>query len=262
MSAALLHARPLDPGGPVRTARPLLALHGVRGHGGRWGFLTGRTGYAVDLRGHGRSVHRPPWTLDQHAADVAATAARLAPDGFDLVGLSFGGAVALQVAARLPHLVHRQVLLDPAVAVDPARARELARAALDAPVFADPAEARAVRARTWPQAPDRVVDEEVRTHLAASADGRWRWRYHPGAVAAAFTEAARPLPDPLPAVPTLVVAAARGSLLTAATLRAVRAHGYRVAEVDAGHGMDIEAPGVVDGLVAQFLERPTGRPTP
>ncbi|MFI2645917.1 alpha/beta fold hydrolase [Streptomyces sp. NPDC018610] len=261
-TGAVLHAHPLPPGPGRGAGRPLVALHGVRGHGRRWPFLAGRSGYGLDLRGHGRSTYEPPWTLEQHAADVIATVADLGLTGFDLVGISFGGAVALHVASAAPELVHRLVLLDPVVAVDPALALERARAATPAPAFADRAEARAVRALIWDGAASQVVDDEVAAHLARSPDGLWRWRYEPGAVVAAFSEAARPLPDPLPRTPTLVVEAAHGSVLGPPAIRALRDHGCRTQVIDAGHGMDIEAPDAVADLVTRFLEERTERPTP
>ena len=59
--------------------RPLLALHGIRGYGGRWWQLAETRlpdfrVYAPDLRGHGHSPDEPPWTLERFAADLIGPA--------------------------------------------------------------------------------------------------------------------------------------------------------------------------------------------
>lgn len=255
----VLRAHPLAPADQGNQP-PLVALHGVRGHGRRWPFLAHRTGYGFDLRGHGHSPYEPPWNLEQHASDVITTAARLGLTAFDLIGISFGAAVALHVALHVPEQVQRLILLDPALAVDPQLALDRSRGAAPAPVFDTPGHARAVRRQFWETASPRTIDEEISAHLALAPSGGWHWRYEPAAVVTAFSEAARPLPDTLPDVPALVVTAAHGSLLTPQTLDTMREHGFRITEIDAGHGMDIEAPEAVADLVTQFLE-PTERPT-
>jgi lipase len=57
---------------------PLLAMHGVTGHGGRYRTLAQdglpeRRWLAVDLRGHGRSTWDAPWTSERHVADLLET---------------------------------------------------------------------------------------------------------------------------------------------------------------------------------------------
>ena len=68
-----LHLHRFGPAG----GRPLVALHGLKGYGGRWRRfaeeqLPGYLVLAPDLRGHGLSPTAPPWTLERHAADVLA----------------------------------------------------------------------------------------------------------------------------------------------------------------------------------------------
>src|SRR5215469_4619988 len=110
---------------------PLLALHGVTGHGGRWRRLAGTRlprfrVIAPDLRGHGYSVALPPWTLEQHAADLLAVLDGFELDAVPVLAHSFGSAVALHLARLAPGRISRLLLLDPAVGIDPALA--LARA--------------------------------------------------------------------------------------------------------------------------------------
>ncbi|NDZ83040.1 alpha/beta fold hydrolase [Streptomyces sp. SID10853] len=232
---------------------PLMALHGIRGHGRRWRFLEGLHGWGLDLRGHGSSPVLPPWSLEQHADDVLATMNGLGLARVDLVGLSFGGAVALYVAHRAPERVRRLVLLDPAAGIDPAVALERARGVQPEPCFHDPSEALAVRARYWPCAPSATVAAEVAAHLAQGADGLWRWRYEPTAVVAACAEMSRPAPLPPKGTETLLVQADRKSVVPAPYVAACLAAGVRLEVIDAGHGMDIEAPVLTRDVVAGFL---------
>jgi pimeloyl-ACP methyl ester carboxylesterase len=95
---------------------PLLLIHGWRGSSRYWqGTLDSladiRSLYAFDLPGHGET---PPW---QGSLDIAPLAEmtieladRLGLARFDLVGHSFGGAVALAIAARWPQRVGRLVV--------------------------------------------------------------------------------------------------------------------------------------------------------
>ena len=58
---------------------PVVCVHGVTGHGGRFRRLAerlpGKRVVAVDLRGHGRSPWEAPWTAETHLADLLETAA-------------------------------------------------------------------------------------------------------------------------------------------------------------------------------------------
>src|SRR5258705_11029037 len=103
---AVLHAHRYGGGG-----RDVVALHGIRGHGARWHRLAGlipeHRWTTLDLRGHGRAPWTPPWTLEQHAADVLDTMDELGLTTVDLIGHSFGGPVALTTAVPAPPRVRR-----------------------------------------------------------------------------------------------------------------------------------------------------------
>jgi lipase len=153
---------------------PLVALHGVKGYGGRWRRLAevGRRVYAPDLRGHGHSDWDPPWTMERFTADVVSTMDSLGLDRVDLAGHSFGGAVAVYVARLVPERVRRLVLVDPAVGVRPDVAGQHADDAVDPPSFVDVEEALAWRASRWPNVTDRtVIEDDVRGHLAGPSAG-------------------------------------------------------------------------------------------
>ena len=105
---------------------PVLALHGVRNHGGRYRRLAADAlgdarVIAPDLRGHGRSGWEPPWTRETHVADVLETLDALGVTGpVDVIGHSFGGLIACATAAAAPDRVRSLILLDPAAGLDPA----------------------------------------------------------------------------------------------------------------------------------------------
>jgi pimeloyl-ACP methyl ester carboxylesterase len=98
----------------------------------------------VDRRGHGESPREPrPYTIAADAADVLWAADPAGDERFHLIGQSYGGLVAIEVARRVPerilslHLIEPPYLAllpdDPDVAELDRRGRELVRAARDAP---------------------------------------------------------------------------------------------------------------------------------
>jgi lipase len=75
-------------------------------------------------------------------------------------------------------------------------------------------------------------------HLAKGEDGRWRWRYEPAAVVAAFSEMARPFVTPSPGIPTHLVVATRAGVVRPVFVNACRralGDDFAVTEIDAGH---------------------------
>ena len=98
---------------------PLLALHGAGGlHLGTAQRLIARRRrvYALELPGFGSSpANERSASLDDLAATVLGAADALALPRFELLGTSFGGAVALAVALRSRERVERLVLEAPAV---------------------------------------------------------------------------------------------------------------------------------------------------
>jgi lipase len=163
---------------------------------------------ALDLRGHGASTWEPPWDLETHLDDLHDTVRALDIDGADWVGHSFGGRLVLELVADRPELVRRVVLLDPAVWVPPNVALQRAEAERRDRSYASPDEAtdRRFAESRLHSTPRDLVDEEVAVHLAQGEDGRWRYRYCPASVIAAFGEMSKP-PPPFETVqvPTLVV---------------------------------------------------------
>ncbi|HEX2774610.1 MAG TPA: alpha/beta fold hydrolase, partial [Micromonosporaceae bacterium] len=247
--------------------RPLVALHGLRGHGRRWRPLADHhlpecRVYAPDLRGHGLSGQEPPWTLEQHAEDVLAAMDHAGLDRAGLVGHSMGATVAVYLARRAPDRVDRLILLDPSAGIPATVAGREAQEAIRPPEFVSPREAAHERAATWPAQARPLVDEEIRTHLARGDDGRWRWRYHVPAVVTAFSELARPAVLPPPDLPTLLVLAIRSRAVGPDYIddcRAILDDQLSVVQVDCGHQIYLERAKETGRLIRRHLELPVHR---
>lgn len=121
--------------GPVlhRTGEgpPVLLLHPLGVDRSFWRgvvpALTGREVLTYDFPGHGGTpVPDEPYTIEDLAAQARELLARAGHGRVDVVGVSLGGLVALQLAADAPELVARLVVVD-AVAVYPPPMQEMWR---------------------------------------------------------------------------------------------------------------------------------------
>jgi lipase len=246
----------------------VVCLHGVTSHGRHFERLAerlvgrgrGKPGpyvVAPDLLGHGDSPYEPPWSIEAH---VTAVVAAVGDDPAALIGHSFGGRLAFELAAR--RAVDRLVLLDPAILLDPGVALFAAENARRERAYASFEEAieRRYEESQLRRAPRELLETELREHLAVSADGLWRYRYCQAAVVAAYGEmASAPPPFDQVRVPTLLVlgeesylpydhllgahAAALGDLL-------------RVVRVPGGHTVLWDALEETTASVAAFLGAP------
>lgn len=208
-----LHVHRYGPSGPVR----LLAIHGLTGHGKRWQPLATQhlaeiTVAAPDLIGHGRSSWAAPWTIDANVAALAALLEHQAEGPVLVVGHSFGGAVALHLAAAHPDRVAALMLLDPAIGLDGAWTQEIADAMLASPDYPDAAEARAEKATgCWADVDPAVLDAELDEHLVALPGGRYGWRVSLPAMMSYWSELARGIILPPNGIETTLVRAVRTS---------------------------------------------------
>jgi lipase len=261
VTGAVLHSQTYGAAGP---APVVVALHGVRAHGQRWRALTerylpGLRVHGLDLRGHGRSTWDPPWNLEQHASDVLTTMDELGLGRADVLGHSFGGAVALYVARHAPDRVRRLVLLDPAIGLPTTVATGGARDNLGRQSFDDPRQARVAQAVHWPESVGQpAIDTEVDDHLEQDGNGRWRWRFEPATVVTAYSEMARPAVVPPPGLPTLLVRAAVDPVVPdgfVAACRTASGADVTVVDVDCGHMVYLERPEETATLIRNFLDR-------
>jgi lipase len=177
-----------DPGSPR-----VVCLHGVTSHGRHFAKLAealpGFHVLAPDLLGHGSSPYQPPWDIAAHVDAVVET---VGTEPATLLGHSFGGRLAFELAARAPKLVPRLVLLDPAIHVLPhvaLFAAENARKERSYVSFAEGIDRRYDESQLH-RAPRELVEEELAGHLVWNEDDLYRYRYAQSAVVAAYGEMA------------------------------------------------------------------------
>lgn len=205
-----LHVHRYGPPGPVR----VLAIHGLTGHGRRWEPLASRqlpdvSVAAPDLLGHGRSSWAAPWTIDANVAALAGLLEDQADGPVVVVGHSFGGAIALHLAAAHPERVAALVLLDPAIGLNGEWMREIADAMLASPDYPNVAQARAEKATgSWADVDPAVLDAELDEHLVALPGGRYGWRISLPAMMSYWSELARAMMLPPKGIKTTLVRAA------------------------------------------------------
>jgi len=191
-------------------APPVVCLHGVTGHGGRFRALGERLAdryhvVSVDLRGHGLSGWQPPWSIATHIADLLETADALGLERPRWIGHSYGGRILLELASAHPARVERAVLLDPAIWIPPSAAGTYADRERQDHAWAtveDAVEERWDEATLLPHA--RVVmAADMAERLVPGEDGLLRPNYCQSAAVTAFSEMAE-LPS-FPEVPLLIV---------------------------------------------------------
>jgi lipase len=243
-------------------APPVLCLHGVTAHGGRFRRLAEEhlsvyRVVAVDLRGHGHSDWDPPWDLDAHVGDVSGTLDALGLVRVDVVGHSFGGRVALEFAARYPERVGRLALLDAAVWVPPPVALERAEGHRRDESFADVEEAIQARIAIGTALTRRdFLADELPEHLEAGPDGRLRYRYSRSAVIAAFGEMAKSPPLQNVSARVLLIRGAESDVLPDVLIEAVLAGlpNAEAATVPGGHNLLWDAFAATGETLHRFLE--------
>jgi lipase len=199
-----------------RTRPPqILAVHGLTGHGQRWQTLATRhlpefAILAPDLIGHGRSSWAAPWCIDANVGALAGLLDAEADGPVVVVGHSFGGAIALNLAAARPDLVAALVLLDPAVGLDGGWMRDIADDMFASPDYTDREEARAEKVNgSWGEVDPEELDRELDEHLVDLPSGRAGWRISIPAMLSYWSELARPIQLPRNGIPITLVRAAK-----------------------------------------------------
>ena len=234
-------------------AEPVVCLHGVAAHSGRFRGLAGRLPahrvIAVDLRGHGRSTWQAPWDVETHLQDLCETADSLGAGRATWLGHSFGGRLVAHLAKRDPERVTRAILLDPAMHIEPELATERAAALRDLS-FSTPDEAIDARLGdgTLFSTPRELLEDEAAQHLDRGDEGRYRWRFSPAAAIVAWSEMATPAP-PWPGCETLVVVGGQSWI----PLAVPRLPHLRSLPVPGGHSVLWDDFELVAEAVADFL---------
>ncbi|CAM4169342.1 Lipase 3 precursor [Mycobacterium basiliense] len=256
-----LNVHAYGPAGPAQ----VLTIHGVTEHGQAWEFLSGHLPEvsiaAPDLLGHGRSSWAAPWSIDANVSALAAFLDHQSNGPVVVVGHSFGGAIALHLAARRPDLVGALILLDPAVGLDGARVREVVDAMVAFPDYPDPSEARAEKATgAWADVDPTVLDTELEEHLIELPNGRYGWRISLPAMVCYWSELARDIVLPPAGTRTTLVRAVHAdpqyvSDELIAALRERLGTEFDLRDFECGHMVPQAKPTEVAALIRAHLNR-------
>src|SRR3954470_25068076 len=242
---------------------PVVCLHGIESHGGRFIGLASRVAesrvVAPDLRGHGRSPKVGPWTDEQHVRDVVPLLAA-SPQRPMLLGHSFGGLLAWEVARSAGDLISALVLVDPAIAVtaEHARASMAYESSYLGHSWADAREAFDFMAAPHPPSGAWAAALDVAIPVEPGADGRLHPLIAPEAVPAAWAAMQEPLRPSEFRGPGLLLEAGRenGRFVSADVARQMRAQlgdrlDHRV--LDATHTITSDFPDLLAAAVGDFL---------
>lgn len=210
--SADLHVHRYGPAGPVR----MLAIHGLTGYGGRWrhlaAYLPEIAIAAPDLLGHGRSSWAAPWSIDANVSALAGLLDAAAEAPVLVVGHSFGGGLALHLAAARPDRVAALLLLDPAIGLDGGWMRQIAEAMFASPDYPDAEEARLEKATgSWADVDPALLASEIDEHLVELPNGRYGWRVSLPAMMSYWSELARDVVLPPTGTTTILVRAKQTS---------------------------------------------------
>jgi pimeloyl-ACP methyl ester carboxylesterase len=142
--------------------------------------------YALDLRGRGQS-DKPEsgYAIEDHAGDVEAFIKGLGQGPVILCGHSFGGLVAMYMAAHMPEVVSRLVVIDAAAELHPGTP-ELIQASLDRMGQTLPSwEAYLEAVKAQPQYTgwwDKQIETLYRADVEQFEDGSVRSRLYPAGI--------------------------------------------------------------------------------
>lgn len=201
--------------GPDQPNR-IVCIHGLTQHAGVFDPLgerlaaRGHSAIGVDLRGHGTSGTEPPWNTDTHASDVIETLEGVGVRRALWVGHSYGGRIAATLAATQPERTAGLALLESPSQIAPERAlRAIEIERLDwSFATVDGATEAMLSSELLSAAPRDVVAAFVKDDVRQGTDGRFRFRFSPGAAVVAWSEMTLP-PPPIAKTPTLLVNAAK-----------------------------------------------------
>lgn len=245
---------------------PLVLIHAGIADSRMWqaqsaAFSTHRRVITLDLRGFGRS--QIPTSSVRHHEDVHALLAHLGIERTDIVGISFGGRVAIDFALAYPQHVGRLVLGAPSIGGDPSSPEidafaEQEEALLDA---GDLDAASDLNVRFWVDGPRRSVD-----HVPAAVRDLVRTMQRdafgvPIPDGARFEGLKPPAADRLHelTMPVLVLVgdADHASVIERARRLAQTApDGRLIVMPDAGHMLSLEHPKAFNDHVSAFLNIP------
>ena len=247
--------------GDPSSAQPLLVVNGIGAGLEIWGrfphaLSRGRRVIAFDAPGSGGSAALArPVRMPELARFVVALLDVLHQPEVDVLGYSWGGALAQQLAVTSPRSVRRLVLVSTTPGLGGRLPTFPARVALTTPAFLlSERYARTVAAIVYGGGPSATrTRDAVVTHLHQR---RRPYGYACQAYAIATWSSVAWLGRI--AAPTLVIAGGRDPLVPVATARLLsrRIHNAElVVQPDAGHLWLLEQPDAAAGIVEMFLRR-------
>jgi len=250
------------------SAPELVLLHGGGQNAHTWDTVAlalDRPLLAVDLPGHGHSdwPQESAW-LDPStmADDVARVIERFAPDARAVIGMSLGGATAIVLATRHPHLVRRLLLVDITPGVNGDKTSDIAAFLSGPETFATFDE---ILERTIQFNPTRSESSLRRGVLHNSVqlpDGSWAWRHQVGRptvetglhVERADFQALWDALEAIP-VPVLLTRGSRSPVVDdddVAEFRRRRPDDRVIVVEDAGHSIQGDQPLELASIIGEF----------
>ncbi len=247
----------------AQVPRGVLAIHGVDAYGTRYVRLAERlpavTVVAPDLRGHGRSPKHGPHTLDQHVRDLSPLLRRMGPRTV-VLGHSYGGLLAWELARSSHDQLAGLVLVDPGIAIDKDMARREQVAARQTQRWPDAATAFKDKMNGHRPEAAWSVALDIAVGLTTDEQGGLRSVAAPEAIEAAWGHMGQRLQESPWRGPTLLIEAsqANGKYVSPWLVKNIRKQlGDRLEHVvmDAPHTITSDAPNELAELVSEFLER-------
>ena len=250
-----IRLRLLDFGGP---GSPILILHGLAGRASEWSEvasdLSGRHRVvALDIRGHGGSDKPDDLARRSFAADAVGVLEMLELGPVCLLGHSFGGDIALMVAATRPDLLSSLVVVEAAPHLDPETKAAIAAWFRSWPdVFESPDQARSFFTEAELQHPELWLDGLRRTDQGFEPD------FRPDDMASILERAQEEFWHLLPDIkaPTLLITGEAGLVSTEDADRMIRTipHARHDVMAGAGHNVHLDDPAACRDLIEGFLE--------
>jgi pimeloyl-ACP methyl ester carboxylesterase len=241
--------------------RPTVAIHGIASTGWSWaeiaaGLGTGARVVAPDLRGHAESQWSPDdrYGSDDAAADIAGLVSELGLGEVDVIGHSWGGLVAVALAARGDVAVRRLVISDIAPS-STAKPDEVAPRQTEFDSWTEALESERKRS---PRASEGAIAALTDRTYQPAEGGRFVKRMDPSFLRR-WQFRAEDHWDRLAGLsqPTLVVKAAGSQTIpeeVAERMATTLPHGRWVAVADTGHAIHVENPAGFLAVVKPFLE--------
>jgi pimeloyl-ACP methyl ester carboxylesterase len=170
---------------PKREGAPVLVLlHGFTSHARSWdAFAEAMTDryrvLALDQRGHGETAWAPAdqYGTTEMADDLAAFVKALQLEGFDLMGLSMGGMVAIEYAGRRPKELRRVSIVDIGPDIVRSGMERIQTGVRASDVFESREAAFRVARQANPRPPEAHHRHRSDMSLMRTEDGKWTYRY-------------------------------------------------------------------------------------